>query len=263
VDKPRNLAKSVTVEWPDIYQPMDQFKFHEKGNIFVYVDTYEKIKRLLDFKKGGLNILDVGCGFGLLGERLSKYKNAVTGLDVNENSNKKNFNFIKCDISENWPVQEKKFDVIICTDVMEHLYDASHIIKQAEKALKEEGFLIVGIPNHFDFCQRLRMLFGKGIVHWNQLQYGEKSWSYGHIRFLNLFEARDFFKNNDWQIAKEQFNFMGAGVVPASLTPAFARITLLKAWPNLFSGKFIFLLKKGKEKIKKERIYIPQTNIGM
>jgi 2-polyprenyl-3-methyl-5-hydroxy-6-metoxy-1,4-benzoquinol methylase len=244
---------------------MNQSEFHAKERTYDFFDTYEKIKRLLDFEKGGLNILDVGCGSGILGEHLAKNGNTVTGLDIDEYSKGKNFNFIKCDIALPWPVQEKSFDVVICTDVLEHCYDMAHIFKQAERVLKDSGVMIVGIPNHFDLRQRFCMFFGKGIVHWDQVRYREKAWSYGHVRFMNLFEAREFFAELEWRIIKEQFNFMGAGIIPTRFTPSFIRRLFLKTWPNVFSGKFLFLLQKksSNDQAKKKSVYVLKTMNGM
>lgn len=244
---------------------MNQTEFHEKERTCDFLDTYEKIRRLLDFEKGGLNILDVGCGSGMLDENLEKMGNKVVGLDIDECAQGKKFHFIKCDLNLKWPVAEKTFDAVICTDVLEHCYDMAHIIRQSEKALKDSGRIIIGIPNHFDLRQRLRMVFGKGIVHWDHLRFGEKSWSYSHIRFMNLFEAREFFSSLDWIPAKEQFNFMGAGIVPSKITPRFARYFLLKTWPNVFSGKFLFLLKKknASDQTEKKNIYVLKTTKGM
>jgi len=244
---------------------MNQTEFHEKERTYDFLDTYEKIRRLLDFEKGGLNVLDVGCGSGILDERLEKNGNKVTGLDIDECSKDKIFNFIKCDINQDWPVPEKSFDVAICTDVLEHCYNMTHIIQQAERALKDSGCIIIGIPNHFDLRQRFGMLFGKGIVHWDHLRFGEKAWSYSHIRFLNLFEAREFFSQLGWNVAKEQFNFMGAGIIPTKVTPKFLRYFFLKNWPNVFSGKFVFLLQKEKNGnlANKKSIYVLKTMRGM
>jgi len=244
---------------------MNQTEFHEKEKTYAFFDTYEKIKRLLNFGKGGLNILDVGCGSGILDENLEEMGNKVIGLDIDDCAKGKNFNFIKCDLNLAWPVAEKTFDAVICTDVLEHCYDMAHIIRQSERALKDSGRIIIGIPNHFDLRQRLNMLFGKGIVHWDHLRFGEKSWSYSHIRFINLFEAREFFSGLGWIPVKEQFNFMGTGIVPAKITPRFFRRLLLKVWPNVFSGKFLFLLQKKNngEQIKKEKIYVLKTMKGM
>ncbi len=224
---------------------MDQTSLHASKTTYRPMNVYEKVKRLFDFEAAGpKKILNVGSGSGILDQFLRDKGYEVVSLDVLPPLNGaylKESDFIKTDINLPWPVERSGFDLVICTDVPEHLYDPMHVLREAKLALKENGKLIFGVPNHFDLRQRLRTLFGNGIVHWDSLQYGETAWLYAHIRFFNLADLKKMFSAAAWQIEKFQFNFMGGGLVPRSLTPNFFRRWLVKKWPALFSGKFIVL----------------------
>jgi len=244
---------------------MDQALFHQQLDTSTPEDTYEKIRRVFNFdSRNGLKILDVGCGNGKVDGYLRGMGHSVTGMDIND-SLKYSAQNIKVDINVVWPVGDKIFDVIICTDVIEHLYDPVHVLKESLRVLKDGGQLILGIPNHFDVRQRLNTLWGKGVVHWDCQQYGERAWSTAHIRFLTLDDLNELLFQNGLAVVKSQFNFMGSGIFPSWL-PSVGKLWLLKRWPNLFSGKFVVAAVKrtaGMAKYSQRYVYISDTLKGL
>ena len=244
---------------------MSQTIYHQQNQTFELVDSYQKVKRLLDFESAEkYKILDVGSGSGSLGVRLISLGHVVTGLDVNKEALK--FPWVKpCDITQDWNLSPESFNVIICTDTAEHLQNPAHILQQAKKVLAFGGHLIFGVPNHFDLRQRLRMLFGRGIVHWDNIRHNQTAGSYMHLRFFTLADLRLMFERENWQIEKAQYNFMGGGIIPSRLIPGFICKFLLRHWPGLFSGKFIFLLKPktGQNTGRLQTILIPSTPKGL
>lgn len=243
---------------------MNEAQYHRDNTTFSEKNSYEKVRRLFDFKSGvRMRVLDVGCGNRRLADFLAGLGHEVVGLDIQtvQESSFDPVTFIKQDIASEWQVPQHFFDVVICTDVAEHLYDPTHILRQSEKALKDNGVLLFGVPNHFDLRQRLRMVFGKGIIHWDNVRYEYKPWNYAHVRFFTLSELLGMFQACGWQVDRVQLNFMGGGLVPTRFTPTAVRYLLLRLWPNLFSGKFIVTAKKtgrGSFPIPKKR-FIPYT----
>lgn len=241
---------------------MNQIQFHVNKATSNDKSTFEKVRRLIDFKARQLAILDVGCGIGSLPKELAGMGHNVTGLDVG-NAIANNWRFIQTDINNNWPVNPHSFDIVICTDVPEHMYDPEHVLTESREVLKENGKLIFGVPNQFDLRQRLRTLFGKGIVHWDAVQYNESAWDFAHIRFFTHIELTQKFSELGWHIEAEQFNFIGSGILPSRLLPGFVKKRLLKISPGLFSGKFIYLLSLQQNIAKTRQILVSFTPPGM
>ena len=73
----------------------------------------------------GMRILDVGCGTGLLGHEMKKKGNYVYGLDTSKKElsiASKKLDCVKnADISSNKIDLPKDFDVVVLSDVLEHL----------------------------------------------------------------------------------------------------------------------------------------------
>lgn len=114
-----------------------------------YWNSIEKSTKALikKYAKPGQKILDVGVGLGRLLEDFNELERY--GMDISSNyieiASKKN---ITCCLSliEDMPYQENYFDVITCTDVLEHVLDLNLAIKNILKVLKPNGILIIRVP---------------------------------------------------------------------------------------------------------------------
>jgi 2-polyprenyl-3-methyl-5-hydroxy-6-metoxy-1,4-benzoquinol methylase len=247
---------------------IDQQTLHRQIDTYTPADNYEKIRRLFDFEKGGWKILIVGSGYGALDERLRKFGNTVIGTDVNvsdlNRAAAERGDFIECDITQAWPEKLRggNFDLVIMTDVPEHVYDPAFLLEEAKSVLAPNGKIIFGVPNAFDLRQRLHVLRGKGIVHWDNVRYGEPGWRYAHVRFFSYADVASVCEAAGWHVEKMQLNFMVGGVIPRRALPAFVRRALLHMWPGLFSGKFIALLTRDVKK-EQELILLDRTPTGM
>lgn len=98
-----------------------------------------------------IKILDIGCGTGSILESL-KGKGDLYGIDpssdaINYCKTKGNFKLKKSNIeSLNYP--NNYFDVIILSDIIEHIDDDSKGIQNCYKILKKKGILIITVPAH-------------------------------------------------------------------------------------------------------------------
>lgn len=101
-----------------------------------------------------INILDVGCGAGLLGKTLKEQKSnrRVVGIEYNREAHffaQQNLDIAYNSDLETFapPFTTGQFDCIIFADVLEHLKDPWRIAKQYATFLKPGGTLIASIPN--------------------------------------------------------------------------------------------------------------------
>jgi SAM-dependent methyltransferase len=99
--------------------------------------------------------LDVGCGTGRVAFALAKLGFEVEGIDANERAieiaNQINENVrAKIDFhSANFnseTVEKEKYDLAVCSEVLEHVEDYKPLIKGMLAALKPKGRLIVTVP---------------------------------------------------------------------------------------------------------------------
>lgn len=242
--------------------------YHQQNPCYNHDSSLEKIKRVFDFDCEPLKILDLGCGDGRLSSELVKKGHEVWGLDCSvaglKLAKEKGIKTIEADLeASSWPLEENSFDVVLVLDVLEHLYDQEKVLKNVYRVLKSNGHLFVAYPNHFDLRNRLHILFGGGIVHWDHKRYDNTlAWQYGHIRFLRLRELIILAQRAGFYLKTSQFNFMAGGIIPTFLTTRKFRVFFLKHWPNLFSGKFVLLLSKEKT-MHPDKFFVGKTRKGM
>ena len=102
-----------------------------------------------------IDILDIGCGGGLLSEPMTRLGASVTGIDASD----KNINIAKlhakkkklnikylCSSPEKLKIK-KKFDVILNMEIIEHVEDINFFIRSCSKLLKKNGLMFVATLN--------------------------------------------------------------------------------------------------------------------
>lgn len=93
----------------------------------------------------GGKILDVGCGDMYLSTQLPQFD--WTGIDVNSTFNKGKA--YTCDIeSPPYPFLDDTFDAVLCSEVLEHVFDPVVVTKEIRRVLKPGGLYVLSTPNH-------------------------------------------------------------------------------------------------------------------
>lgn len=128
---------------------------------------FEKERSQFLIGKIGKNkkVLDVGCRDGSLTKYFLK-DNDVLGLDIDSQAldyAKNNFNMKveETDLNGEWNLLANKFDVVVCAEILEHLYYPNNVLKKIKEVLTSEGVLLGTIPNAFSFKNRIRLLCAK------------------------------------------------------------------------------------------------------
>ena len=129
-----------------------------------------------------INILDIGCGGGLLSEPMTRLGADVTGIDASiKNINiaklhaKKNnlkINYL-CSSPEKLKIQ-KKFDVILNMEIVEHVEDINFFINSCSKLLKKNGLMFVATLNKTLKSYMFAIIGAEYVLRW--LPIGTHDW---------------------------------------------------------------------------------------
>lgn len=102
-------------------------------------------------------VLDIGCGGGLLSEAMQYTGASVTGVDANESAiqvAREHAGLSQCEVeyvvssAEQYAREnDKKFDLITCMELLEHVPDPDSLIRACASMLKPGGDLIVASLN--------------------------------------------------------------------------------------------------------------------
>lgn len=110
------------------------------------------IYNLLSQEKGGI-VLDCGCGRGMYLVKLKEIAKELWALDIKEENIKyclerkiiKENRFIKADIID-LPYKDKIFDLILCTEVLEHVNNDERALSELARVIKKGGKLVLSVP---------------------------------------------------------------------------------------------------------------------
>jgi 2-polyprenyl-3-methyl-5-hydroxy-6-metoxy-1,4-benzoquinol methylase len=177
---------------PVLLDDRPEYQYFEEGN-----------PGILRFSIAGQRVLDVGCGYGALGEELKRRGNYVVGLDIEQravNRAKQRLDeAYVCDVtaSVNLPIENgEPFDLIVFADILEHLYDPLAALRRFRPYLAPNGHIIVSLPNVASWPVRLGLLFGR-------FEYTESGiLDKGHVRFFTRKTAKKLVEGAGFQIER-------------------------------------------------------------
>jgi 2-polyprenyl-3-methyl-5-hydroxy-6-metoxy-1,4-benzoquinol methylase len=187
-----------------------------------------------------LYCIDIGCGDGIIGKLLKEQFGDniyIVGCDISGKAIKYASSYynevLQIDI-ESGELGEKlcgrKFDYIVCLEVLEHLFRPEKLLKQCQTILKDDGEIIVSFPNIAWYKYRISMLRGKFPK--NYLLYpGEHIWNFTLYSFEKLLRENNFIPIE----MDGHFKFLGF------FKHGHARMfgSIFKKFPNLFGYQLV------------------------
>ena len=165
---------SLSNKWWDMSGPFSALHKMSNARIEFIIQNSTRI-----FKKNnigvnlldGLNCLDIGCGGGILSEKLRRLGANVTGIDASKSSidiakehakkSRLEINYKCITTSELLEIKEEKalnkFDLVIASEVIEHVYDRRIFLSDISNLCRPGGLIIFTTINN----SLLGILLGK------------------------------------------------------------------------------------------------------
>lgn len=169
------------------------------------VDTFDELPleplKILEWVGKDKTVLEIGCHLGGLSKWLKYSGNKVTGIDINNKALELAREFQEhsyCFNIENiqdWQVLENtKYDSVLLLHVLEHLSNPWEVLEIAKTYLKNEGVLIIGLPN---ICNaKTRLAIFKGNFIYEDIGVMDET----HLRFFTYNTATQFINNANLKI---------------------------------------------------------------
>lgn len=137
---------------------------------------------------GVRTVCDLGCGNGYLASLLGSKSYKVVGIDASESgiaiaraTYGSKAEFYVGNIDEQLATMlGRSFDVVISSDVIEHLYRPRALVRCAATLLRPGGWLIIGTPYH-GYLKNLALSLLNG---WDA--HHGAHWDGGHIKFFSV-----------------------------------------------------------------------------
>lgn len=133
-------------------------KFYEDLQKFnwYYMSWKWEYEQTMPFLKNGMKILEIGCGNGAFLKRISESFNlSAIGLEINDTvlkiGEKSKFTIKNESIQNHSADNSKKYDIVCCFQIIEHIPEVRSFIKASLECLKQGGYFIVSVPNNNSF----------------------------------------------------------------------------------------------------------------
>jgi len=151
-----------------------------------------------------INILDIGCGGGLLSEPMTRLGADVTGIDASNKNiniaklhakkNKLNINYLHSS-PENLKIK-KKFDVILNMEIIEHVDDINFFISSCSKLLKKNGLMFIATLNKTLKSYLFAIIGAEYVLRW--LPIGTHDWE----KFIKPDDLKKILVKNNLNVEK-------------------------------------------------------------
>ena len=202
IEKFSNMA----AEWWD---PEGKFKPLHKFNPIRIKYIKENIIKEFQLKNkkyplSGINVLDIGCGGGLLSEPMCRLGANVTAIDAsNKNIAIANLHAKKNNLKINYICSSpeklkttKKFDVILNMEIVEHVEDVDFFLKSCANLLKKNGLMFVATINKTLKSYIFAIVGAEYILRW--LPIGTHEWE----KFVKPEELKRILIKNNLNLKK-------------------------------------------------------------
>jgi 2-polyprenyl-3-methyl-5-hydroxy-6-metoxy-1,4-benzoquinol methylase len=175
----------------------------------------------------GKRVLDIGCSTGRLGAALRLQANEVYGIEFDRGSAEKASavldKVIVGDVeSLKLPFRPAFFDAVVLGDVLEHLRSPASVLERIRPLLKDDGILVLSVPNIANWLVRLKLLFG--IFDYSSAGIMDSS----HLRFFTLKSLARLVKASGFAIRKMD--------IYPSFPPFFMRFAALRGAAHFISS---------------------------
>ena len=187
-------------EWWDVngkFKPLHMFNPIRIDYITENIKKHFKIGKDKTNFLSGLNILDIGCGGGLISEPMARLGAKVTGIDASEkniqiaksHSKKSGLQINYLNSSPENLKDYEKFDIILNLEIVEHVENVNLYINSCFKLLKRNGLMFTATLNR-SFISYLKAIIGaEYILRW--LPIGTHDWN----KFIKPEELEDILSN--------------------------------------------------------------------
>lgn len=173
----------------------------------------------------GKRVMDIGCGNGSVSEVLVQNGYELVGIEPSESGitccreKMPQAEFYQKSLGEDFSfLNGKQFDVVLCSEVIEHLYDPAQLFEVAASFLSAGGLLLITCPYHGYLKNLILSLLNSWDFHWQPGVTG------GHIKFWSRRTLADMAAGHGFT----ERAFKGAGRFPLmwkSMVMTFGRLT--------------------------------------
>ena len=161
---------------------------------------------LKDLNISNIELLDIGCGDGVLTSKISRFFRHTTGIDLSGTGielalkiKNEKLTFQNMSI-EDMIDSKKKFKFITSFEVIEHQYLPDDFLNKINQILDDDGIFLLSTPYNGYIKNLIISLLGKNDWHYNPL------WRHSNIKFFSVSTLKNILEKCNFKIIKNKFS---------------------------------------------------------
>lgn len=147
---------NLSTKWWDYNGPFKQLHKMNRIRVAYIKDVLQQQKLISSKVFNGLNVLDIGCGGGILSVALSRLGANVTGLDAAASNisvakhyaeeNDHQINYVQS-TAEDFITKNNTYDVVCALEIIEHIADIRLFLQSIIQLTKRGGVIFISTFN--------------------------------------------------------------------------------------------------------------------
>jgi len=201
--------KRLAEIWAQV--PPDYYDRGISKNIFQKLWHTKKLEDVINLlPKDTKKVLDVGCSSAVLTAEIAKKlpKSKVVGIDSYKNAidfartKYPNLELIVAD-AHKLPFENKAFDLVICTETLEHVTDPKKCLEEIKRVLRKQGKGIISMDSG-------SLLFKTIWFFWTKTK--GRVWENAHLHEFNAKVLENLIKEAGFRINRKIYSHLGMAV---------------------------------------------------
>lgn len=189
------------------------------------------------------SLLDIGCGSGALGREIKQRLNCeVVGITYSQAEADIASQYLDKvlvrDLNDFNSINLGKFDCIICSHILEHLYQPQELLMRLHENLTPDGQIIVALPNTLNWKQRGEFI--KGNFKYTDGGVMDRT----HFRFFDWETSLELLENSGYTvISRSADGYFPLPMIRKIIKPVAVKLDQIatQAMPGLFGCQFILV----------------------
>jgi 2-polyprenyl-3-methyl-5-hydroxy-6-metoxy-1,4-benzoquinol methylase len=215
---------------------LDNLKSHYRNDeydgycVHAYPGLHAKLEKVLISHAPALDttLLDLGCGSGAWGKRMTDLGFEVTGVDIE--TSERPFKFINFDLNTDFGDRFGQFSVVTAIELIEHIENPRHFLRQVRKCLRPGGIALISTPNASSVYSRPRFMLTGQMASFTDLAYR----TIGHITPITKWQMEKMVGETGME--QLHFGFADASFLPPRSLADFVKIACWCLRPFMLGG---------------------------